>query len=75
MFRAEAQRRIHCGGRKNCAEVALLQGADAVAEGGGALEFEILGGFAHLRFELSDGLEQLRFGGDFADDARRPPGR
>ena len=46
----------------------MLQGADAIAEGGGAFEFEILGGFAHLGFELGDGLEEFVFGGDVADD-------
>ncbi len=49
------------------AEVALLERADAIAEAGGALEFEILGGFAHLGFELNDGLLQFMLVGDVAD--------
>ena len=39
---------------KEAGEVALLQRADAVAQGGGALELEFLGGFAHLDFELRE---------------------
>ncbi len=35
---------------------------------GGALEFEVLCGFAHLRFELDDGRVQLFLGSDFAGD-------
>ena len=34
---------------------------------GGALEFEFLGGFAHLGFELGDGLLQFVLVGDVAD--------
>src|SRR5271170_105851 len=49
------------------AQVALLQGADAVAEAGGALEFEILRSFAHLGFELNHGLLQLVLVGDVAN--------
>jgi hypothetical protein len=46
----------------------LLEGTYAIAQGSGAFEFEILGGGAHLRFELSDGLQQFVFAGNFADD-------
>ena len=70
-------RGVHRGrfGGGDYAEVALLQAADAVAQSGGALEFEILGGFAHLRFELNDGLLQLLFVGDVTDGGRRPLGQ
>src|SRR5260221_9761402 len=52
-------RRLGYGG-KETGEVALLEGADAVSERGGAVEFEFLCRFAPLDFELRENLAQLR---------------
>jgi hypothetical protein len=43
---------------------------DLVAEEGGALEFELGGGFCHLAFEFADDLGDGVFGAVFADDVR-----
>ena len=68
-------RRFGRGGRKNGAQVTLLQRSNAIANARGAFEFEIFRGFAHLRFELRDGLHHLRFAGDFANRQARRPAR
>src|SRR5580704_3914634 len=53
--------------REDGPEFALLEGADSVAQGSGPLELEVLGCFAHLGFELPDGLDELLFARDLAD--------
>src|SRR5215467_4613176 len=47
--------------RKESCHVFLLEVADAVAKLGGAFEFEFLGGFAHLLFELLEQFGKLLF--------------
>src|SRR5690348_242300 len=47
--------------RKEPRHVFLFQGADAVAKLSGAFEFEFLGGFAHLLFELLEQFGKLLF--------------
>ena len=77
------------GDEEEFAKVALAEAADFVAKGGGALEFEFLGGLAHLRFELLDDTAEIVLGADDVgleivggngevvgfDDARRAPCR
>ena len=45
-------------------EVGLFEAADAVAKLGGFFEFEILGGFAHLRFKFLEKIGELFFVSD-----------
>src|SRR5580658_4896409 len=49
------------------AELALLEAADAVAYGRGALELKILRGGAHLLFELGHGHLEIFLAGNVAD--------
>jgi len=49
--RSILKRGLGCGGEET-RQVALLEGAYAIAEGGGSLELKFLGGLSHLRLEL-----------------------
>jgi len=60
-LRARQKHRLTLGRKR---QLALLQRAETVAQPGGALELEFLGGFTHLGLESGDGLAQLGGGGD-----------
>ena len=52
---------------EEAADIFLFEGADAVAELGGALELELLGGFAHALFQFRDRLAQLLLAGELLE--------